>query len=153
MHRNRLRSALTLVLALATVALWNRLTTGSAETALGPPTATSNDASNPLETAFDQRQSGVWVESAGTLVRHLPDDDDGSRHQRFILRLDNDQTILVSHNIDLAPRLGGVGPGETVAFRGRYEWNEQGGVVHWTHHDPDGRQTGGWLEAAGKRTR
>ena len=30
---------------------------------------------------------------------------------------------------------------------------ERGGVLHWTHHDPDGRRPGGWLEHEGRRYR
>ncbi len=75
----------------------------------------------------------------------LPDDLAGSRHQRFILRLGPQQTILVSHNIDLAPRIDPLRVGDEVRFRGQYEWNQRGGLVHWTHHDPAGRRIGGWL--------
>jgi hypothetical protein len=25
-------------------------------------------------------------------------------------------------------------------------WNAQGGMVHWTHHDPEGRHVSGWLK-------
>jgi hypothetical protein len=39
--------------------------------------------------------------------------------------------------------------GDEVRFRGQYEWNERGGVIHWTHHDPDGRRPGGWLRHDG----
>ena len=37
------------------------------------------------------------LESSGTVMRVLADDDDGSRHQRFILRLGSGQTVLVAH--------------------------------------------------------
>jgi hypothetical protein len=32
-----------------------------------------------------------------------------------------------------------------VSFSGQYEWNDRGGVVHWTHLDPAGKRPGGWL--------
>ena len=35
--------------------------------------------------------------------------------------------------------------GDTIAFRGKYVWNEQGGVVHWTHRDKRDRNAGGWI--------
>jgi hypothetical protein len=94
---------------------------------------------------FRERESGVVVEGAGTVVTLLSDDLVGSRHQRFILRLAAQQTILVSHNIDLAPRIDSLRIGDEVHFRGQYEWNQRGGLIHWTHHDPAGKRIGGWL--------
>jgi len=94
---------------------------------------------------FRERQSGVVVEGAGMVEKLLPDDLAGSRHQRFILRLASRQTILVSHNIDLAPRIDSLRIGDEVRFRGQYEWNQRGGLIHWTHRDPRGERPGGWL--------
>jgi hypothetical protein len=103
-----------------------------------------------VATAFSGQKSGVQVAGEGVVTTILPDDDDGSRHQRFILRLASGQTLLVSHNIDLAPRLASLKPGDVVAFNGVYEWNERGGLVHWTHHDPAGRHRAGWLRHNGE---
>ncbi len=80
----------------------------------------------------------------------LPDDNDGSRHQRFIVRLDSGQTILIAHNIDITPRISPLSAGDTLEFSGEYEWNSKGGVVHWTHRDPAGRHPAGWLKHNGK---
>ena len=74
----------------------------------------------------------------------LSDDREGERHQRFILQLRNRDTLLIAHNIDLADRVP-VGLGDRVQFRGLYEWNDLGGLVHWTHHDPMGAEDGGWI--------
>ena len=100
---------------------------------------------------FDQRHSGRQVQGQGTVSRILSDDNRGSRHQRFILTLASGQTLLVAHNIDLAPRIRSLAVGDEVAFNGEYEWNDKGGVIHWTHHDPERRHTGGWLEHEGRR--
>jgi hypothetical protein len=108
------------------------------------------DADAVLATAFESRQSNLQVKGQGQVVRILADDRDGSRHQRFILRLDSGQTILIAHNIDLAPRVSGLERGDTVAFHGEYEWNAKGGVIHWTHDDPDGRHVAGWLKHNGQ---
>lgn len=105
-----------------------------------------------VEAAFRERRSGEWVELLGSVVATLPDDRDGSRHQRLILRLASGRTLLVAHNIDLAPRVP-VRRGDALRLRGEYEWNERGGVVHWTHADPQGRRVGGWIEHAGRRYR
>ena len=113
------------------------------------PAVLSGHSTN-LARAFDERVSDVQVEGSGGVIKILKDDNDGSRHQRFILRLDSGQTVLIAHNIDLAPRLPSLRKGDTVAFFGEYEWNAKGGVIHWTHHDPGGRHVGGWLKLNGK---
>ncbi len=90
------------------------------------------------------RDSGEWVEASGVVTRVISDDNDGSRHQRFILDMRNGQTLLIAHNIDLARRVP-VGVGDRVTFRGMYEWNNLGGLIHWTHHDPMGIEDGGYV--------
>lgn len=103
-----------------------------------------------LTQAYQNRAHGVEVEGAGTVLRVLADDNEGSRHQRFLVRLSSGQTILIAHNIDLAPRVEGLQSGAEIAFYGEYEWNERGGVVHWTHRDPSGRHKAGWVRYNGR---
>ncbi len=107
----------------------------------------------PIEEAQSRRLSDVWVEGEGVVVRRLRDDDRGHRHQRFILRLANGRSLLVVHNIDLAPRIDDLRPGERVQFVGEFVDNPKGGLIHWTHHDPSGRLEGGWLKYGGKTYR
>jgi hypothetical protein len=117
------------------------------------PASTESAPNQPgLVQAIEQHRSGLVFDGEGQVTRLLADDNDGSRHQRFILRLGSGHTLLVSHNIDLAERLP-VEVGDQVRFRGQYEWNDRGGVLHWTHHDPQGRREGGWLELDGQRYR
>lgn len=99
---------------------------------------------------FGRADAGKQIRESGVVVRVLSDDNTGSRHQRFILRLASGQTLLVAHNIDLAPRITGIAINDKVEFYGEYEWNSQGGVVHWTHNDPNGRHTNGWLRSKGR---
>ena len=103
-----------------------------------------------LKQAFENEQSDIQVEGEGTVWKTLPDDNKGTRHQRFILKLSSGQTLLVAHNIDLADKIKGLKKGDKVAFYGEYEWSEQGGVIHWTHHDPSARHTDGWLKHDGR---
>ncbi len=99
--------------------------------------------------AYANRQSDLQVAGRGTVRQILPDDTTGRRHQKFILELDSGQTLLVAHNIDIAPRIDNLREGDTVAFFGEYAWNARGGVIHWTHHDPAGRHAHGWLRHEG----
>lgn len=103
-----------------------------------------------VEEAAARRQSEVMLSAEGVVQRTLADDNEGSRHQRFILALPSGHTVLVAHNIDLAARVP-LDSGDRVRIRGQYEWNERGGVLHWTHHDPDNRHEGGWIEHRGQR--
>jgi hypothetical protein len=106
--------------------------------------------SSAISNAYEQQLSDIQVNDKGKVVHLLPDDNVGSKHQKFILELATGQTILVAHNIDLAPRIDTLTKGDTVEFFGEYEWNDKGGVVHWTHHDPRGKHADGWLRHKGK---
>ncbi len=108
-------------------------------------------AGSDLRQAFDEQRFNYQVAGEGIVTRILSDDNDGSRHQRFVLEIEPEFTVLVAHNIDLAPRIEPIMVGDVVAFFGEYEWNAQGGVIHWTHHDPDGEHVAGWLEHGGSR--
>lgn len=101
--------------------------------------------------AFEQHARGRQLEVAGRVLRTLSDDRQGSPHQRFIIETDSGQTLLVAHNLDLAPRLDGLAAGDPVVVYGEYEWNEQGGVMHWTHDDPRGVHTAGYVDWRGRR--
>ena len=101
--------------------------------------------------AFANHESGRQVSGEGVVIRLLPDDGNGSRHQRFILKLPSNQKILIAHNIDLAPRINALRVGDSVRFYGEYAWNAKGGVVHWTHRDLHGSHAAGWLEHQGQR--
>lgn len=108
----------------------------------------ANDA--VLQQAYQSQQSDIQVQGFGQVAKVLPDDNDGSRHQKFILKLNSGQTLLVAHNIDLAPRIPNLKVGDSVEFYGEYEWNKKGGVLHWTHKDPQNRHAHGWLKHNGQ---
>jgi hypothetical protein len=113
----------------------------------GRPASDAGDSA--IGRAFANRSSDIQVEGEGTVIRLLSDDLNGSRHQRFIVQLASGQTLLISHNIDIAPRVDGLTEGDSVRFNGEYVWNEKGGVIHWTHHDPKGRHVAGWIKHNG----
>jgi hypothetical protein len=109
-------------------------------------TSVSDDA---IARAFDQHKDLIQVEGQGVVRRLLSDDNSGSRHQRFVVALSSGQTLLISHNIDLASRVVGLQEGDVVSFCGEYAWNPEGGVIHWTHRDPRNRHAPGWIKHNG----
>jgi len=84
-----------------------------------------------LEKLYKSKTSGVFVVFDAEVINILSDDNDGSRHQRLILK-SNNMTVLLAHNIDEAPRVP-VKMNDTIRVKGQYEWNDKGGVIHWTH--------------------
>ena len=120
---------------------------GGAVAGGGDPAPGEGDAA--LAAAFKDQAHDLQVRGSGVVERVLSDDVEGGRHQRFIIRLVSGQTLLVAHNIDVAPRVEGLSVGDTVAFDGVYEWNAEGGTIHWTHKDPGGSHAPGWLRHDG----
>lgn len=104
-----------------------------------------------ISQAFHTKQSGIFVQAHGLVGNIFADDTAPPRHQRFVVRLPSGQTLLVAHNIDIAPRIEDLRTSVPIYFRGEYLWNEKGGTVHKTHHDPSGRMPGGWIEYNGKK--
>ena len=143
MFRKTIRTAL---ITAAVCAFWFNDAASPFYLILAAPTQSAGTA----EEAFRSHRSGVMVTVAGTVDRLLADDNDGSPHQRFILRLASGQTLLIAHNIDLSTRVP-VQTSLQVKLRGQYEWTAKGGTVHWTHRDPQNKHEAGWIEIGGRR--
>ena len=116
----------------------------------GIPSGTDRQEQETISRLYADRQSDVQVSGSGTVVKILPDDLQGSRHQKMIVSLSSGQTVLIAHNIDLAQRVADLEEGDRIEFHGEYEWNDKGGVVHWTHRDPRRRHPDGWLKHDGR---
>ena len=101
--------------------------------------------------AYKNKKSDIFVEGSGVVKKLLADDNNGSRHQKFLVSISAEQTLLFAHNIDLAPRIEAIQVGDSVQFRGEYVYNPKGGVVHWTHKDPQGKIEGGWIQHNGQK--
>jgi len=144
--RNTIIIFLLLILSLFT--LYERSDWFFTQTDEGQTTSTRK-----LQHAYDNKTSNLQVEGSGVGKAILRDDTKGSRHQRILIELSTGQTILLAHNIDLAPRVENLNKGDEVAFFGEYEWNDKGGVIHWTHHDPQNRHVAGWLKHNGRTYR
>ena len=117
----------------------------------------ANIDNSALIDAFKHKKSDIFIEGAGVVKKLLADDNKGSRHQKFLLTISPTQTLLFAHNIDLAPRLENLQIGDVLTFKGEYVYNPKGGVMHWTHKNPQGEirvpQGGvkaGWIKHNGK---
>jgi hypothetical protein len=99
---------------------------------------------------FQSHRSDVEVTADATVAQVLPDRVSATgTHEQFIIRLTSgDLTLLVEHNLSIAPRAP-VAVGDHVIVHGEYIWNTQGGLIHFTHHDPDGRHEGGFIQENG----
>ncbi|MDE3112955.1 MAG: DUF3465 domain-containing protein [Chloroflexota bacterium] len=113
------------------------------------PTATGNAG---VEQAFAQRRSNVEVTATGRVERLLADERGASgMHQRFIVTLDGaTQTVLVDNNVTIGERAP-LAAGDAATIHGEYVWNAEGGLIHFTHHDPEHTHEGGWIEVRGTR--
>jgi hypothetical protein len=118
-----------------------------------PATEKAGSSDNAaVEVAFERQSDGVQVTATGVIDRVLSDQDGPSGpHERFVVRLpDVGMTVLVEHNLSIAPRVPVV-VGELVVVHGEYIWNSQGGLVHFTHHDADRSHEGGYIVYGGRR--
>jgi len=104
-----------------------------------------------IDKLYKKRQSNVQVRGRGKVIKILPDDLKGSKHQRFIIRYSSSLTLLIAHNIDIAPKVRSIKIGDIIEFYGEYVWNNKGGVVHWTHKDPRKKHIDGYLKFKGRK--
>ncbi len=101
-----------------------------------------------IERLFNSRTSGKMVTFDATVLKLLKDDLKGDKHQKLILKTGN-KTLLLAHNIDIAPRVP-VKKGDSLLIKGKYEWNEKGGLVHWTHRSFNDHPAG-WIKHNNKK--
>ena len=103
-----------------------------------------------VEKAYLSHESGMMAEVHGRVVRILRDEREGVHRQRFVIRLPNGQMVIVIHNVEDSDRVP-VRLEDPVLVRGQYEWEESGGVLHWTHRDSSPNRRHGWVEHMGRR--
>ena len=100
---------------------------------------------------YQTHQSRVEVTADGTVVTILPDRSSRTGvHEQFILRLSSgDLTVEVEHNISIGARVP-VLKGDHLVVHGEYIWTARGGLIHYTHHDPQGTHEDGFITDNGK---
>ncbi len=140
-----------IVLALIGYAVKRWMPKSGSQTSPSGPHGTTQDGKSVFDDAVRAKRSKVWGTSEAVVVKMLPTDTRGDKHQQWLARLPSGHVVKFAHNIDVAPTVP-LRKGDRFTFRGRFEYNIKGGVVHWTHRDSRGRQ-GGWIDFDGKRYR
>lgn len=147
---NRIKQFLfTLFLALALGGCKQPVASGVAQQETAA-TGTISGINNAVEHAYSHKLSNVQVSGKGIVIKLLADDNKGSRHQKFLVRINAEQTLLFAHNVDLAPRVP-LQLDDEISFNGEYVYNPKGGVIHWTHHAPQGDHEAGWVMLNGQK--
>lgn len=155
--------AAVLVAAAITIAVKRGWLPASVVNSANSPTTATSTSSSPSRAAtatvrelFYAKRSDTWVETTGRVEKLLPDDTDTSdnsdKHQKFLLLVPGDVTVLVAHNISTSQRVP-VKPGDTISLRGDYEYTDKGGTIHFTHKPKYNSRNvrGGWIEFKGVR--
>lgn len=121
---------------------------------LGPPLLSAfkhgTSEHDLIVRAYDARTSNIMVETEARVVLLLPDIEDVGKYQEFKIELENGHVVRVLHDLDQADRVP-VAVSSKIRLRGEYDWSVDGGVIHWTHDDPEGQREGGWIEYLGLR--
>jgi len=98
-------------------------------------------ATTPAEVTFDGLVSSKPRYFFGTRT--------GCEHETFGVQTAAGPVQIVD-NVGIAPRVA-VQPGDRVEVRGEMVHDPgRAPVVHWTHHDPQGRHTGGFIQLRGR---
>ena len=95
--------------------------------------------------AYLNKYSDLFLKVEGEVVNILSDDTEGVPHQRVIIITSEGQTLLISHNLNLAPRVS-LQPGIMLRIYGEYRWNPKGGLIHKTHGSQKKGDPHGWIE-------
>lgn len=143
----RIGSILLVLLLYASFFLFLRRRSGRSPASLPRPT------SRPRPSWWSAPSDHGFEEHEGRILAVLPEDTIGIRHQRLLVRLENQKKVLLVHNIDLCPRIEGLERGREIRFYGQFTDNDRGGVFHRLHRNmnPFHRYVDGWIEYDGSR--
>ena len=104
---------------------------------------------NDIIRAVNDRRRVNYVEGGSmTVTRVLPDDDDGRKHQKWMVRLSNGKTLQAVYNSDMCPEVP-IKVGDVIAMGGMFLWTNSGPMLHWLHHDPRANRPDGYVYVNG----
>lgn len=110
----------------------------------------SNTPDYALLKALNERKQVSFIEGSELkVVKLLPDDTSGLRHQKWTVKLSDGRTLQAIYNLDMCERVP-VKLGDSVAMGGQFIWTKQGGILHWLHRDPKRLRPDGYVHLNGK---
>jgi hypothetical protein len=114
----------------------------------------SADPNGAVYTAWRAHESRVEVTAEGSVARVFGVREGPSgMHEGFLLHLRGSAghglSVKVEDNTDITGPIP-LQPGDELELRGEYIYNDLGGLIHYTHHDPSGRHAGGYIQVGGK---
>jgi len=110
----------------------------------------SNGESDLVRAIQNRRQVNFLEAQNLKIVKVLPEDRNGLKHQLFIAELINTgYKVTLVYNLDMCERVP-AREGDVVAAGGMFLWTSQGPMLHWLHHDPRGNRPDGYIELNGK---
>jgi hypothetical protein len=104
----------------------------------------------PLEHAYHDQRTDFMSEVSGAVVRIVVDEKGDAPHQKFFIRLENGQTVLVVHDLEAGGKIP-LAINDRVTVRGEYSWSETGGTLQRTERDLSTQRRHGFVEHEGKR--
>src|SRR5579871_4354653 len=115
----------------------------------------SPDAGNAaVYDAWRAQRSTVEVTATGSVARILGTQLGRSgEHEGFLLHLRGPEghglSVKVEDNVDITGPIP-LQTGDDVEVRGEYIYDPRGGILHYTHHDPRGRHSSGYVKVRGR---
>jgi hypothetical protein len=109
-----------------------------------------NQGDQEVLNAQSAHMVNVPVTVSARILKILREDIEGTPHQKFLIILSNGSTVLIAHNIQMAPQVP-IQEGTFVTIHGDYIWNSKGGLIHWTHHSDAPKHGDGWIDYNGRR--
>jgi hypothetical protein len=115
----------------------------------------SGDAANAaVYDAWRSGRSHVEVTASGSVARVLGERAGPSGlHEGFLVHLrgadGHGLTVRVEDNVDVTGHIP-LRTGDDVVVRGEYIYDTRGGLIHYTHHDPRGHHSSGYVRVNGR---
>ncbi|MBC7465045.1 MAG: DUF3465 domain-containing protein [Bdellovibrio sp.] len=79
------------------------------------------------------------------VIKKLKDDNQGIRHQKWLVQSPAGQIILFVHNLELCQPLD-IEKNDMVQLAGEFKWTDKGALIHWAHFDPKKKRPDGYVE-------